>query len=774
MACVVARSQRSISILPLLIIVTTVVAVVSFVSDAYAQPKRPPEISGIIVDRAGAVIPGVRITVRDEHGSIVRTTTTDAAGAFALTGLAPGTYSALVEISLFAPLTQHLTVPSSGSAPPVRWVLESASYAETVVVTARRADTRLAETPQTVEVVDAADIERTVAADLTDVLKKNAGVDVVQYSGVLSGIGIRGFRPQFSGINKRSLLLVDGRPSGVTNLATLLLDDVERIEVLKGAASALYGSSAMGGVVNVITRQSRGRVGGNVRLGAGSFDASEIAGRAGGNVARHVDFDVAGNLFDQRHDFRMGNGEIRPATSYKTFDGTARLGVDLADGWRIDGHATDYRGRDIMTPGDLFSGVNSQGSKNLDRSSEDARMNGRLGSHELSLTGYRATESGDTYNVTTTNPLDLPFLPYLTFENDLTWTGVQARDSWSWSRRHSLIVGFDYEKVTSVGRSYTRTGERTAPFSADAAKRTAGFYAEQTVKLRDGATVIALGGRLDRITSETLETPLKTNFAPSESTFTVFNPSLGIKQALVGNLRGHFTIGRAFIPAEPSMLTGFTTTVVGGRTQITQGNPDLRPERSTSFDVGAEWTPARSRFDVTLFRTVVRDRFISNVIVSNPPPPDPIVVSVSNGLSAHISGVDVEVDRRVGSHVGVFGNVTHYFARKERLAGGAEQDILNVASSTVRAGVDVDFGRLGARVSGRYVLGRKDNDFSAPGFPIIDYADFATMDASATYRLARQHAILLAINNVFDTFYYEKLGYPLQGASFKLSYRVGF
>jgi outer membrane receptor protein involved in Fe transport len=122
----------------------------------------------------------------------------------------------------------------------------------------------------------------------------------------------------------------------------------------------------------------------------------------------------------------------------------------------------------------------------------------------------------------------------------------------------------------------------------------------------------------------------------------------------------------------------------------------------------------------------------------------------------------------------VFASATHYFARKERLATGAEQDILNVPLNTVRAGVDVDFGRLSGRVSGRYVQGRKDNDFNAPGFPIIDYDNFTVVDASATYRLVRQHAIVLAINNVFDAFYYEKLGYPLQGASFRLSYRLGF
>jgi vitamin B12 transporter len=623
-------------------------------------------------------------------------------------------------------------------------------------------------------VIDSVDIERSVAADLTDLLKKNSGVDVVQYSGALSGIGIRGFRPQVSGINKRSLLLIDGRPSGVTNLATLLLDNVERIEVLKGAASAVYGSSAMGGVVNVITRQSRGKMAGHARVGAGSFGVSEFAGRVGGSASSRVDVDVTGSAFDQRDDFRMGNGDIRPATRYKTYEGTIRVGLDFANAWRIDGRADGYRGRDIMTPGDLFSGVNSQGSKDLERSTQDARVTGRLGRHELSLVGYRAAEAGHTSNVTSTNPLDLPYLPYLSFESELAWAGLQARDAWAWSRRNSVVVGFDYERVTSVSRSYVRTGERSAPFAADSNKRTAGFYGENTLKLGGGRTVVALGARVDRITNETLPTPLKTNFTPSESTFTVFNPSLGIKHEVMKNLRGHFTIGRAFMPAEPLMLTGFTTTVVGGRTQINQGNPDLRPERSTSFDVGAEWASTAARVDATLFRTVVRDRFISNVIVSNPPAPAPVILSVTNGLDAHISGLELEAEQRVSGRVGLFANSTHYFNRKEQLATGEEQDILNVAENTVRVGVDLDLGRIRARVSGRYVQGRKDNDFNAPGFPIIDYDDLTVVDATLTCRLLRQHSVSVGINNLFDTFYYEKIGFPLQGASVKLSYRAEF
>ena len=182
------------------------------VTPASAQSRSSLVVPGIVVDESGGAIAGARVTVSDASGVVIQTATSDAAGAFSLPGLPAGTYAVHVEINLFAPVTLPVTVPASGSVTPLRAVLEAGGFAEHVVVTARRVETRVAETPQKIEVVDATDIERSVASDLTDVLKKNAGVDVVQYSGALSGIGIRGFRPQFSGINKRSLLLIDGRP----------------------------------------------------------------------------------------------------------------------------------------------------------------------------------------------------------------------------------------------------------------------------------------------------------------------------------------------------------------------------------------------------------------------------------------------------------------------------------------------------------------------------------------------------------------------------------
>jgi outer membrane cobalamin receptor len=199
------------------------------------------------------------------------------------------------------------------------------------------------ETPQKVEVITREDIEKTISTDLTEVLKKTAGVDVIQYPGVLSGIGIRGFRPEFSGINKRSLLLIDGRPAGTENLATVLLDNVERIEVLKGPASALYGSSAMGGVVNIITRKSRGPIGGRLEAGFGSFETYDLGAQVGGNITETTDFDLGASYFNQADDFRMGGaGNVRPNTSYRTHNLYGRLGSNFLESWRVDGKFDVY------------------------------------------------------------------------------------------------------------------------------------------------------------------------------------------------------------------------------------------------------------------------------------------------------------------------------------------------------------------------------------------------------------------------------------------------
>ncbi len=138
------------------------------------------------------------------------------------------------------------------------WALaeEQPVVAEEMVVTATRSSENLQTVPAKVEVIGEKEISLTSGQTITEQLKKSSSIGVIEYPGALAGIGIRGFRPEFSGITKHSLILIDGRPAGTTNLATILKGNIERIEVLKGPASSLYGAEAMGGVVNVITKRT--------------------------------------------------------------------------------------------------------------------------------------------------------------------------------------------------------------------------------------------------------------------------------------------------------------------------------------------------------------------------------------------------------------------------------------------------------------------------------------------------------------------------------------
>jgi hypothetical protein len=138
MACTVIRRSwfRLSSVLFLLIFWLIVPATA-------AQTPNTLSLPGVVVDEVGGAIVGARVTTRDANGAVVQTTRADAAGAFSLSGLVPGTYSVLVEMNLFSPITLRVTVPDSGSVSALRAVLKAGGFAESVVVTARRVETRL-------------------------------------------------------------------------------------------------------------------------------------------------------------------------------------------------------------------------------------------------------------------------------------------------------------------------------------------------------------------------------------------------------------------------------------------------------------------------------------------------------------------------------------------------------------------------------------------------------------------------------------------------------
>ncbi|MBM9616136.1 TonB-dependent receptor [Desulfobulbus rhabdoformis] len=645
--------------------------------------------------------------------------------------------------------------------------------ADEMVVTATRSEEDILTIPTKIEVIDSHDIEMTAGTMLTEQLKKSSSISVIEYPGALAGIGIRGFRPEFSGITKHSLILLNGRPIGATNLATVLTDNVERIEVLKGPASSLYGAEAMGGVVNVITKKSTGPLGGSAELGYGSFETNfQKLWSGGAIIADTLDFDVSLGRHEQADNLTTGdNGNERPNTSYKTRNGAFRIGGNFAGDWRADLSANMYQGRNIETPGDVAYGSVRSGRKDIDNQGVDLRVGGGLGANnEVAATLYHTEEEAENYS----NYSSGSTVPtYRSYDSEITWDGVQLQDIYTWGN-HKFILGFDYQYIEKQSRSYTTSGTRKAPSSPDEGRTNLAGYLETVWKFCDNRLTFTGGGRYDTFEVETLATPYKTGFTPTTEDFSTFSPRVGANYLFDMGIRLHATVGQAFVPPSAFQLAGYSESIVGGVTMVTQGNGDLDPESSTTWDVGVGYELPNwgLSIDVTYFDTTVDDR-ITTLQVGN-------LKTYINALGADLRGMestlsfDLGVPMQWKNSLRFYVNATHIFEAEEELAGGAMQDIHNVADYTYNYGVEYSDGQFDSRLHFRTVGPMRDTDWVSAGYPEIEYPSFTVVDLVLGYNFLEHHRVALTIDNLFDKDYYEKKGYPKPGQSFFLSYKYTF
>ena len=637
-----------------------------------------------------------------------------------------------------------------------------------MVVTATRSEESAKTLPAKIEVLDSQDIALTVGDTLTEQLKKNASIGVIEYPGALAGIGIRGFRPEFSGITKHSLILIDGRPAGATNLATLLTDQIERIEVLKGPASSLYGAEAMGGVVNIITKKSSGPLSGSVEAGVGSFKTNFQKVTMGGGITDRLDFDISARRYEQADDLERGNGEERANTSYSTRNADMRVGMDLGDNWRMDLGGEAYQGRDIETPGDTFDGDSKPGQKDLDRWGVDFNIGGKVGTaNQLDFTLYATEEKQESYKRYNGGSLTAP---YRSYDSDTSWLGFQAKDTFT-KGMYKLIVGLDYQDIEKVSRSYNTDGSRKAPYSPDEDRKNLAGYVENVFKLMDDRLTFTVGGRYDTFKIATVDTPYKTNFTPNEEDFNAFSPRAGANYLFDTGIRLHATAGKAFVPPSAWQLAGYSQASNGN---ITKGNPNLDPESSVTLDGGIGYSKSDLGLDLdlTYFHTDVDDKIIGETIGTTK--------TYQNGPEAQIRGLEYMASFDLGnlmqwdSSLALFVNGTWIMKAEQELSTGGTKDTHNVADHTVNYGVTYDNGLIDAKLNARYQGSMKDTDWNAVGYPEIEYPSFTVVDLVMGVSFLDHHRVSLKVDNILDKDYYEKKGYPKPGRSFFLSYAYRF
>jgi outer membrane receptor protein involved in Fe transport len=257
-------------------------------------------ITGIVVDSSGGAVPGAVVVVQTASGPEEQTVT-GPDGRFTLEG-AEGDVTLVVRAGGFAVVERAVTGPGD-----VEIVLSPATLLEEVTVTPARSEQRLGDTPASVHVLSDEDIKTSPALVADDVLRQVPTFSLFRRTSSLAshptaqGVSLRGIGP--SGTS-RTLVLVDNVPfndpfGGWVYWTRVPLDSVDRIEVVDGSSSALYGNYAMGGVINIVSARPARRTAelkvqyGNRNTPKADFFGSDVWGRVGVAVDGSV-FDTSG------------------------------------------------------------------------------------------------------------------------------------------------------------------------------------------------------------------------------------------------------------------------------------------------------------------------------------------------------------------------------------------------------------------------------------------------------------------------------------------------
>lgn len=229
------------------------------------------EVSGTVRDASGGVVAGASVTLRDLKGSSLQSVTTDARGHYSLKGVVPGVYTVFVFQAGFSPVTEEERVDNG---PVTRdFNLRVAGFAEEVTVsftgeqtrTALKMDAPVRDIPLSVTSYNTSFVKALDARNAGDLYTYMNGVNRTGHG--VTDAAVRGFTMNVEGFN----VALNGMPGNITRNNASSTENVERIELLKGPASVLYGKASPGGLINIITKRPQAQPAYIVNLRLGSF-----------------------------------------------------------------------------------------------------------------------------------------------------------------------------------------------------------------------------------------------------------------------------------------------------------------------------------------------------------------------------------------------------------------------------------------------------------------------------------------------------------------------
>jgi iron complex outermembrane receptor protein len=686
---------------------------------------------------------------------------------------------------------------------------------EDIVVTATRTEKSAETAPGNVSVVTKKEMEKRNITTVDDALNTQPGVFNRRQSltDTQAAVTLHGIPDQKRTLIVRDGVILNNGYDGMVNFTSLPTENIERVEVVQGPSSSLYGGNAMGGVVNIITRMPEKR---EFKLKTG-YGSSWDRGKALDDMQKYyLSYgdkltDKFSLLFD--YGYKATNGYPKYLNVVST---NPPAGIT---GWS---GTTDTQGNARYLIGD--KGDNRWWDDNIDlRAGYNFTKASKLNA------SYARTRYKYTYDEPHTYLQDAAGNPIYSYagvnqSTFVSYTGAGMREvnqynvnfetevgaaktklsfglndeqkNW-YTQAGTLISGGAGGTITSTpNQNYNLDFQFTLPLFERHILTFGGAYKNDTGNTQKS--------NLSNWKDETTTTTVTNTYGGKDKTYAVFvqdeililnnltaylgfrqdwwemydgyatqygaggfsktydskndssfNPKLAIVYKPFDHTVLRASAGQAF--RGPTVWELFTTYVSGTTTY--NGNPDLKPETVRSWDVGITqdlWKGAK--ISATYFENYMDDLIYSTTVSATER-------KYMNVGKAESRGVMVEIEQRFDKLLRLFANCAYTDARvKENSTNPLTEGkrLTQVPDTTFNAGAELEVGPVYASVTGRYVGKRYSSDTNADKVDdvLLSYDPFFTADAKISYKVAKQVTLSFSVDNIFDESYFSSYKAP--------------
>ena len=736
-------------------------------------------ISGLVNDENGANIAGASVQLRSREGTQLFATT-ESSGRYAFKNLAPGDYVVEVSAKGFAVFSSNTLTVKRGQnlVQDVRLSVEGVS--ENVVVTATGSVQRVDETSKAVSVLDQNAIEAKHDLTLSETLRGIPGLRVQQQGsiGALTTLRLRGDRNFDTALLLDGLRVRDGSDingSAVSVLTDLLPAGLDRVEVLRGSGSSIYGTNAIGGVINLVPTIGSGSRHFDLGFDGGNLGVFRERFQGSGSLGSRIGYSLAATRLDVRKGVD-GHGLYGDTALQGRFQ--FQVSPAIAISANFYGTIADARVNDspFALPAAFASGVRyplavagQTFQADVDNPDQGRRTRTLVGSvrltdevtDKLSYTIAYQHVSVDrrNFNGPKIDPQFAAFYPFGDFVFDDVNNGrtdtLDARANLRLGRHNLATAGLEYEGESifqSANPSFGAVNNTTDR------QRTFAVFGQDQLFLLDERLQVSLGVRGQSFHISAADRPgFLAAVTPNRAVTGDGSVAYFIRHSST-KLRAH--VGNGF--RAPSLFERFGEGTFAHLGSVRFGDPTLRAEQSIGFDAGFDQHVAgeRARFGVTYFYS-----HLQRAIAFTSFAVDPLGLGRFSGYENQPGGISRGVESYVEAAPfrGADWRVSYTYTNSDRFvpSRGFQPEYVipkHLFGMTLNQRYRQFLFSLNLNRTGAYIAPVFENDFpfrtaelTFPGFTKVDF--FGSYERSVSERVTA--TIFAGVENLLNRTYYE-------------------